>query len=257
MKKYTLLELVQEVGRSINSDEITTLDESVEAVELAALAVSTISDIVNRDYWEFMSDRLITVPVTSGFKCVLPANVIAVQGVYVSSASVNDQVIPYAMPEFFIRRAAILGGTAVSVEAGATVELQPTGLPKSYTTFDEQELILFNNDPANTIKIRARISLDVSGAGTAVSGFVPTWIPDIPLRMFNYWLLETQAAASAIFRQLTDQRLEMMAQRAHDELRDKEPVTRHETVQRRVSLALDERERNLRSQQPQNNGGQQ
>lgn len=242
MKRYTLLEVVQEAGRAIGADEIDTLDESVEAVDLAGLAIATLNDIIGRQAWEFLSDRVVTPTTTDNFVFALPQDVLEVLEVYATSATQKDQQVPYAMPQYFVRRAALNAtGTSVTIPNTGTLTLSPTGIPASYTSFDEESIVLLNNDPANTIRARARVSLDLSGAGSRSSGYNESWVPDIPLRMFNYWVYETCATASATLRQQVDQRLEGMAQRAYESLMRSPAVTRLETQQRRLSAAMDAR----------------
>ena len=67
MKRYTLLEMVQEVGRSINSDEITTLDETVDATDIKFVVLTALEDISNRREWSWRKHQLrIAVPPLSG-----------------------------------------------------------------------------------------------------------------------------------------------------------------------------------------------
>lgn len=242
MKRYTLLEVVQEAARSIGADELDSLDESIEALDLAGVAVSTLNDIIGRQAWEFLSDRVIVLSSADGFVFPLPQDVLEVLEVYATSATVKDQVVPYAMPQYFVRRAALnTSGTSVSIPNTGTLLLSPVGLPTRYTSFDEESIVLLNNAPANTIRVRARVTLDLSGAGSKLLGYNDAWVPDIPLRMFNYWVYETCAVASATLRQQVDQRLEGMAQRAYEALVKHPAVTRLETQQRKLSRLLDSR----------------
>lgn len=242
MKRYTLLEVVQEAARAIGGDEIDTLDESVEAMDLAGLAVSTLNDIIGRQAWEFLSDRVILLTTSDGFIFALPQNVLEVLEVYATSGSQKDQTVPYAMPQYFVRRAALnVSGTTITIPNTGVLTLNPTGLPTRYTSFDEESIVLLNNAPTNTIRVRARITMDLSGAGSTTTGYVASWVPDMPLRMFNYWVCETCAVAAALLRQDVSQRLEGMAQRAYDALMRNPAVTRLETQQRKFSKELDAR----------------
>lgn len=246
MKRYTLLEVVQEAARAIGADEIDTLDESIEAVDLAGLAVSTLNDIIGRQAWEFLSDRVILLTTSDGFIFALPPDVLEVLEVYATSGAEKDQPVPYAMPQYFVRRAALnVSGTNVTIPNTGVLTLNPTGLPTRYTSFDEESIVLLNNAPTNTIRVRARVTLDLSGAGSKLLGYADAWTPDIPLRMFNYWVYETCAVASATLRQEVDQRLEGMAQRAYEALMRSPAITRLETQQRKLSRIMDARLREL------------
>lgn len=260
MKRYTLLEVVQEAGRAIGADEIDTLDESVEAVDLAGLAVATLNDIIGRQAWEFLSDRVVTPTTTDNFVFALPQDVLEVLEVYATSATQKDQTVSYSMPQFFVRRASLnTSGTSVTIPNTGALTLAPTGIPAKYTSFDEKSIVLLNNDPLNIIKVRVRVTLDLSGAGSHSLGYVPTWVPDIPLRMFNYWVCETCAAASSVLRQVQDQRLEGMAQRAYEALIQNPAMTRLESQQRKFSSLMDERiqQRGTVPQRQNSQGGQQ
>lgn len=258
MKRYTLLEVAQEVARCISADEITALDESIESVDIAATAVTTLNDILGRNAWEFLSDRVIPLTSVNGFVFDLPEDVTEILEVYATGAGTDvDVVVPYAMPQYFTRRAALNAtGTVVSIPKTGTLKLQPTGIPVRYTTYDELSIVLLNNAPANIIKIRARTALDLTPAGNRIDGFADAWVPEIPLRMFNYWVYETCAVSSALFRQVVDQRMEGMAQRAYEALVGQPPVTRLETNQRRLSRLMDARI-NAAQQQGQQQGGNQ
>lgn len=256
MKRYTLLELVQEVGKFINSDEITTIDESIESLDIAALALSTLNGILSRDNWEFMADRMVTLTTTTdNLEYTLPDNVLEVQSVFYGTATGPLNQVAYSMPQFFTRRAALnVSGTLVSVAGGASMRLQPTGNPARWTSFDEKSIVLFNNDPANVITARCRVALDITGSTSLSTTYNEAWVPDIPLRMFNYWLYETAAVASSELRQAPSPRLEAMAGTMYQNLRINEPVTRLETQQRSFSLAMDNRIGTFPVQQQQQQG---
>lgn len=243
MKSYTLLEIVQEVGRLIGSDEVTEIDESIETIDIAALAVSTLADILGRDNWEFMADRMVVLTGSAdNLKYTLPESVLEVQGVFYGSADGPANQVAYAMPQFFLRRAGLnVSGTVVPLPGGGSVKLLPTGNPARYTSFDERSIILFNNVGTNTITVRARVAFDMTPSVSFSTVYEPTWVPDIPLKMFNVWLYETAALAASELRQSPSARLEGMAQRAYQALRLTEPVTRLETAQRNLSLGMDAR----------------
>lgn len=242
MKRYTLLEVAQEAARAIGADELDTLDESVEAVDLAATAVATLNDIIGRQAWEFLSDRVISLTTTEGFIFALPQDVLEVLEVYASDATQKDQPVPYAMPQYFVRRAALnTSGTNITIPNTGVLTLNPTGIPTRYTSFDEESIVLLNNAPTNTLRARVRVTLDLAAAGSKLLGYNDTWVPEIPLRMFNYWVYETCAVASATLRQQVDQRLEGMAQRAYEALLRNQATTRLETQQRKLSMIMDAR----------------
>lgn len=246
MKRYTLLEVAQEAARAIGADELDSLDESIEAVDLAGVAVATLNDIIARQEWEFLSDRVVDLTTTNGFVFPLPVNVLEVLEVYATAGSQKDQPVPYAMPQYFVRRAALnVTGTSVTIPNTGVLLLDPAGIPTRYTSFDEESIVLLNNAPTNVIRARTRITLDLSGAGSKVMGYADDWVPDIPLRMFNYWMYETCAVASATLRQQVDQRMEGMAQRAYESLMRSPAVTRLETQQRRLSRLMDARLQSL------------
>ena len=51
MAKKTILQLVQKLGESIGSDEIDTLNETIEASEIASILQQVYEEVIERKRW--------------------------------------------------------------------------------------------------------------------------------------------------------------------------------------------------------------
>lgn len=243
MKRYTLLELVQEVSRHIGDKERFGLDEDLRVNDIANLCISTLEGICTRRPWEFLKDRLV-VPTTVTNKTIvtLPATVTRVNGVKYKVGTEFKELC-YLLPEDFMRMTNnnVVNTEAVVVAGGGTVYVKTNTAPRYYTSFDEKAVVLDAYDGAvsagvvaSNVLLWCDIQLDTSGA--RVSGLlVNDWLPDIPARLNSLWLWECVENCSTTIVGADNPRASREARRHYVMALENEPVTQRDEDNRGIN----------------------
>lgn len=230
MKRYTLLQMIQEVAASLNADEITTLDESIEAVDIKRVVLQALESISTRREWYWRQHKLRagTIPSAGSLRVVmnLPSDCDTIEEIkYQSSADVSSLLsykpLTYLFPEEFLALVASRNPTDPNVDTIATlpdsrpIYIYNNKAPQYYTQFAEGQIVCdsYNQDvdptgiDAAKTMVLCTVNIDTSGATLA------SWVPDIPTRFFPLWLAESIAAASVLLRQMDNGRAEREARR--------------------------------------------
>lgn len=237
MPKMTLLEVVAHVADKISSDEVTTLaTDSVEVQEIKDLCLEVLEDIIYRNEWEFLRDRLMQMTAgTNEIELTIPTNVKKIQTVKYRHEDAGIQsgyrTLQYMLPHEFIQR---LQNNRPTEPNTATVTINGVELyprtnrqPRYWTSFNETTIVLDSYDAeqnptgvdATDSTILATIYLDFTGSD------VETWVAPIPEQMFTLWKQEAVAEATVQMRQSENPRAERRARRTYTQQIKKEPVT--------------------------------
>lgn len=243
MRRYTLLELVQEVSRHIGDKERFGLDEDLRVNDIANICISTLEGLCTRHQWEFLRDRLL-VPTTVTNKVVvtLPVTAVRVNKVkYKIGTTLTDMC--YILPEDFLMMTATQADNteAVAVAGGGQVYVKTNAAPRYYTSFDEKSIVFDAYDGAvsggivaASVLVWADVELDTAGAREA--GLPKeSWVPDIPVRLFSLWLWESVAACYNDVVGQESASANREARRQYVMAIDNEPVTQRDEDNRRIN----------------------
>lgn len=233
MKRYTLLEMVQAVGASVNADQISLLRESVEAEDIEGIVLETLEDIVNRREWSWRQNQLRTgaaaTAVPSQTTLLLPVDCDSLEQVRYRQDTLGDTVISYRdltymRPEDFLEIVRARDSTSVNVVA---VVLQTANVPlyiyndrppTYYTQFEHGAIVCDAYDaavdPSGLSAGRSLLRVTINLDTTAAAGN-PNWVPNMPTKFFTLWVQEAKAAASAQLRQMGNDRAEREARRTY------------------------------------------
>lgn len=230
--RYTNYEMLKSIARAINSDEVDTLDETLESLDILEIMSRTLDDICSRRYWEFMKDKVAQLEAgTHAVELSIPDAVVHIQTLRYNTVN-GWKTLTYLEPDHFMRRLQEKPASYDTVVING-VEIYPSNTddPTYYTSFDEVNLVFDAYDS----------SVDASGLDytkTYLQGIVkPTFnfaensdaiTQAIPELMFNYWLWEAISVASVELREITNNRAERSARRAYIRLLGMEPVTQQD-----------------------------
>lgn len=233
MKRYTLLEMVQAVGASIAADEISQLDESVEAADIEIVVLEVLEDITNRREWSWRQNQMRTgtppVMGTARTTLVLPTDCDSLEQVRyrqdkLGSTTQEYRDLLYMYPEQFLEMVRSRDTTNPKVvtmnlpSAGVPIYVYSDRPPTYYTQFEHGAIVCDAYDEevdptglsADRSMLRVTVNID-----TATAAGTPGWIPNIPTKFFPLWLQEAKAAASSQLRQMPNQRAEREARRTY------------------------------------------
>lgn len=202
--KMTLLEIVQNVLSAMNSDEVNSFGDTVEAVQVADLVKETYYFLIaNRnDLHRSNSFRLDSVSdVNRPNYLKLPASVKDVEKMYYdkqTDSKVTWYEVKYITPEEFIlnsvNNSTNTAAQAVEDFTGATYYILNDSDPTYYTSFDDEYAVFDSWDDSKEATLQEHKSLCL---GSVMPSFTmeDTAIPDLPADMFPLLLSEVKKIA--------------------------------------------------------------
>lgn len=223
--KYTLLEIVQEILSDMDSDEVNSITDTVEAEQVAVIVKSTFNAMmVNRDWphtrrlVDFVASGTVALPT----HLKLGTNVKRMLSVSYNKAKAGEtrkQYLPvkYLEPDAFLRRQNQLNSDQPNVDiitdtTGVELLVRNDLSPEYFTSFDDSYMVFdsYDNTADNTLQ-ESKVQ--------AMAYVLPTWshtdtsIPDLPDDAFPLLVEESKAKAQFKLRQFVDSKAEVEAGR--------------------------------------------
>lgn len=220
MRRLTLLEVVQEVLNDMDGDEVNSIDDTIESMQVAYIARSIYESIISGRDWPhlyqlFQLDASTDIDFPTYF--TIPTDINEVEWIkYDKKKLITDsskyQEVKYKTPKEFIEHCNTRVSTNSNVQAiadpsGVTIYVLSDNAPMYYTSFDNDTIIMDAYDSAleNTLQ-----SSKVQCYGKRLPSFAleDSFIPDLPTQAFAYYLNEVKSVASNKLRQMPDQKAE-------------------------------------------------
>ena len=232
--KYTLLSIIQKVGSEIKSDEITELDETIEAIDIRNEVQNTFDDLMSTWEWEFLKHRPrqldVSVldaeaepPTREVIRLALPPDVKHIEKL-MYNATVSSGADPvfknlqYLAPaefhELVLKRKLDSNIEEYDVGDGVRVRVYNDREPSYFTSYDEASVVfdsyLKTEDADGIDPTKTAVIATI----TMVSGDGATWTPAVPEYIHNLWFQESVSRCSAQVRGVENARFERQARRA-------------------------------------------
>lgn len=208
MPSMTVLDMVQKILSSMDSDEVNSINDTLEATQIAEIIETTYYNIINgRDWpWLYEMFKLTASGTTSRpTHMQIPSTYQSVSWVKYnkrSSTDTKDKVekITYLTPEEFMDLLDSRDETADEIDSitdntsGVLLRIFNDRAPQYYTSFDDEWLVFDAYDSA--------VSNTLTGSKTQCYGkkeptftISNTFVADLPTNMFSYLLNESKAVA--------------------------------------------------------------
>lgn len=220
MPRYSLLDIVQDILSDLDSDEVNSINDTVEALQVAQIVKSTYFNIIDGRDWPHLYQPFQLIASTNS-NCPthmrLPDNIIDVSWIKYDCKEfeeVRDRVktIKYKTPESFMEILVQRNSTDINIievidESLISLNIYNDRAPQYYTSFDNETVLFDAYDIA--------VDSTLQTSKTSCYGKVyPTWtmsdtfIPDLPTQSFSYLLNEAKSTASLRLKQTPDQKAE-------------------------------------------------
>lgn len=226
--KYTLLELTQTILSSMDSDEVNSINDTVESQQVVGIIKTVYDDIISRS--ELESNKVPFNLTPSGdsakpvlmtkpdnidhvhwikYNCILNGNVIPVwvDMVYLPFMDFLDYTHAYNTTETFV------GSFVYSAEGFVTTfTYRNDTAPHYYTTFDDNTVIFdaYNNTVDTTLQSSKTLCYGSKKTSFTASD---TFIPALQPSQFALLLNEAKSLAWAELKQTAHQKAEVTAHR--------------------------------------------
>ena len=233
MAKRTILQLVSQLGEGIESDEIESLNETIEASDIANILEQTYKEILNRKTWEFMKGhiRQLEASTLGANVLTIPADVLKVEKITYKDSNGFFVDVTYLSAEDFMmivqaRNTANDNTIAIVNAAGVSINVRTDATPLYWTSFDEATVTFDAYDTALGIENLPTDSVIISDVMPVTDFTDPLAVLNIPERMETLVFNEALSTCNYRLRQTADPRTDRIARRQNISLRRNEVKTK-------------------------------
>jgi len=224
MDKPTLLEITQDILNDISGDEVSSINDTVESIQVAAIVKSTWFDMMTSRNWPHtralvtpVADCTVEYPTHIGFSSNLKELIYINYDKSKAVGKLEYQELKYLHPDDFLRFTNQRNTQSSNVQtivdqSGVSINLTNNAAPQYYTSFDDSKIMLDSYDSS----VEPYLKMDKF---QAYAYFIPDWshqdnaIPDLPLEAFPQLIEEAKSRTAVKLRQQPDQKAEQEAQR--------------------------------------------
>lgn len=226
--KLTLLDMVQDILSSLDSDEVNSISDTVEAMQVARIIRDCYNEIVSRlDPNEFINffELLASGDTSKPTLMYLPATVDRLDFIRYNKAT-NDSPSPnlvnlqsLSVPDFLDRIYRFdtsdtnVGAYTISIGTDSIdILYQNDKLPQYYTIFDDRTVVFdtFDISLENTLTKNRSMGY---GIIMPTFSFVDTYVPDLDSNLFSLLMQESKAQAFVEIKQTENAKAERKARR--------------------------------------------
>lgn len=228
MSKKTLLQMTQNILSSMDSDEVNSISDTTESLQVARIIQETYEDLVARadlpEHWSFF-ELDASGDINKPTQMTLPSNVLTTSWIKYNCVEAGDtspvmNEVYYLTPRDFLNRMLTLSSDDTDVETGTlTANSESFDVfwynnrwPSYYTTFDDN-LLLFDGYK-NTIDSTLQKSKTMCyGQLAPTFTFSDNFTPDMDAKHFTILINEAKAQCFAELKQAQNGVAERRARR--------------------------------------------
>lgn len=216
----TLLEMTQNILSDMDSDEVNSISDSTEALQVAEVIKTTYYNIIDgRDYpWLKELFQMSASGTTARpTHMTLPENVIDLEWIKYNCIKSGEtrnkfKTIKYKTPEEFLdlvndRVSDNDNVTVISDSTGVELNILTDVAPTYFTSFDDETLVFDSYDSTVESTLIAS-KTQCYGKRSVVFTMTDSFIPDMPVQMFSYLLSEAKSVAFITLKQMPNSKAE-------------------------------------------------
>lgn len=214
MATYTLLEITQNVLNALDSDNVNSIDDTVESVQVAQLVKEAYYELISQRDWPFLYDLGILVSlgdISTPTKMVLNSSWNKVKWI-----RYNKKEVSYLSPDDFtdlIDKRTVQTGVTNSSGIGLNRD------PDYWTSYDDTHVI-FDSYNSTVESLLSSSKTNVYATITPTWTHVDTFVPQMPEKFFPMLIAEVKAQAFVNLKQQSNAREERKAQRGRVTMRN-------------------------------------
>jgi len=223
--KQSVLDMTQDILSDMNSDEVSSITDTVESMQVAQIIKSTYEDLMSRKNWEHLKkltqlDASLTTSRPTHMK--VEENIKEVVALNYNKQNINQtsprwQPVEWMAPDDFLihtnnRNTDNANTTEIEDVTGVKLLIKTDKAPKYYTSFDDEYIIFDSYDNA--------VDSTLQSSKTQLIAYVmPTFtlsdthVPDLPAEMFSVLLAEAKSVCFARIKQTPDGKSEQQSRK--------------------------------------------
>jgi hypothetical protein len=213
--KRTLLQMVQSILSDMDSQDVNSISDSVEAQQIASVIEDTYYVILSsREIPELKKLIKLTSlsSLTRPTHFTYPDDVRELEKVYYETSEGNYKEIVYLEPLHFLNRQPNSGLSVPDVNANTTLLIAQDRLPSFYTSFDDKHIVMDSYDAA----IESTLQESKTRAfGSVFPSFTisDSFVPQLDDNLLSYLLAESKSICFSLFKNGADPKIEQAARR--------------------------------------------
>lgn len=223
MAKMTLLDIVQDIMSDMDSDEINSISDTAESLQVAQIVKTTYYNIIDgKDFpWMYELFQLNTSGTTSRpTHMSLPDDIIDLKWIKYNNKKSTDtknklEKVIYKTPEDFInivdsRDSSSSNISVITDPSDITINIYTDRGPMYFTSFDDETLVFDAYDSAKETNL-TNSNTQVYGKRSVTFTLSDSFTPDLPVQMFSYLLNEAKSTAFLTLKQMANQKAEQQS----------------------------------------------
>ena len=207
--KRTLIDMVQDILSDGDSDEVNSINDTVEAMQVARIIRTTYEEIISSRSWPHLSQRTSLTPagdINTPTHFTMADNVQYLEWIKYNNRETATSKemwvdVKYVQPKAFLdlvqsRTSTNTNTQVVDDSTAGNLLILLDKQPEYWTTFDDETIIMDSID--NTIVGQSTLTAERVMAGAYIEpefSLVDTFIPDLPSKSFSYLLAESKSVA--------------------------------------------------------------
>ena len=225
MAKQTLLEMVQDILSDMNDDEVNSITDTLEGLQVAQIIKSTYDELIAGKNWPHLR-TLMTLQAsgdtTKPTHMKLPEDIKELESVSydkqkLADTKIKQDLVKYLDPDAFLRLtndrdSSDADTLTVTDFSGVKVLVKTDVAPQFWTSFDDINLVFDSYDKVVDSTLQSA-KTQCMAFRLPVFSIVDTHIPNLPLEAFPMLLAEAKSACFARLKEAPDAKSEQQATR--------------------------------------------
>lgn len=226
MSKSTVIEIVQDILSDMSSDEVNSITDTLEALQVAQIVSSTYNEMIANKNWPHLRTLLQLNASGDSEKpthMTLPTDVKELENINYNKVRKDEtrsriDGIIYLRPDDFLQRINNRNNTltnikTVSDDSGIQLLIKNDKQPEWWTSFDD-EVIVFDSWDKEVEATLQTTKTQCLGYRTPTFSITDAHIPDLPLEAFPALIAEAKSTCFARIKQMPDAKSEQQSTRS-------------------------------------------
>lgn len=224
MAKLSVLDMVQDILSNMNSDEVNSISDTLESMQVAKIIQSVYEETMARKNWPHLKKLIQLSPLgaSTPTHMAVPTDIKEMVRIYYDKRkNVGDaaryEEVEWLYPDEFLaytnsRNSSQTQYDLIADPTGVNLLIKNDAAPTYYTSFDDENIIFDSYNSTLESNLQA-------SKVQATAYVMPTFtlsdahVPDLPTEMFPTFLAEAKSVCFARLKQVTDQKSEQQSRR--------------------------------------------
>ena len=223
--KLTLLDMVQSILSVLDSDEVNSIGDTIESLQVANIVRDTYFEIINNQQWSHTYELIkldASNDVNRPTHMQMPDNIKELEWISYNKIKFGEsrnrfEQISYKSPSEFIHLTNQYDNTQDTIQvvtdfSGVQLQIRNDKAPEYWTSFDD-EWIVFNSFDSEIDTTLQQSKTQCYAQLTPTWSHTDSFIPDLPDEAFPHFLAECKSVCFLQIKQVADSKSEQQSRR--------------------------------------------